>query len=238
MMHLSETAEKAITAYGGKELWKSAERIEAEVSVSGLAFILKWRPFFRRAKIVQSVHRPASRLLPIGRRPGMAGVLDHGDVRLEDEDGRRIAERRGARDYFTVGRRLLWWDDLDMAYFANYAFWNYFTLPALLMNESIAWREPAPGRLEAVFPDSLPTHSREQEFIFDMVSGRLIRHDYTADIISPLAKAANVVKAHANNEAGVLFPSERLVTPRKFDGTPSAFPILIQIHVHEYRLMS
>lgn len=42
---LSLTAKKAIENYGGIELWKNSKFLEAEVSVKGLAFTLKQRPF-------------------------------------------------------------------------------------------------------------------------------------------------------------------------------------------------
>jgi hypothetical protein len=235
-MILSGTAEKAITAYGGRELWQNATKLDAVVSVYGWAFRLKWRPFFRNAAIAMDVHRPFSRLTPIGRNPSISGVLDGGDVRLENEFRQVVSERRNARDCFTIGRRLFFWDDLDMAYFANYAFWNYFTLPALLMREDIAWTELESGRLEARFPKEMPTHSRLQRFRFDRKTGRLIQHDYTADIISPIAKAANVVLAHRENDRGLVYPSERGVTPRSPRGNPLSHPLLIHIDVHDFRL--
>jgi hypothetical protein len=45
-MRRFETAERAITAYGGRTRWQNAKYVEAEVSVSGLAFTLKHRPIF------------------------------------------------------------------------------------------------------------------------------------------------------------------------------------------------
>jgi|WetSurMetagenome_2_1015567.scaffolds.fasta_scaffold231708_2 hypothetical protein len=235
-MALTQTAEKAIAAYGGRELWQNADTLEVEVSATGLAFVLKRRPFFNRVKMLESVHRPFSRLSPVGNDPGIAGVLDGRDVRLENVNGKVIVERKNARDYFKIGRRLFWWDDLDMSYFANYASWNYFTLPALLMREDIAWSEPEPGLLTARFPEEIPTHSRVQQFRFDRDSGLLIQHDYTADIISPLARASNVVLKHARNRDGLLYPSERRVTPRGPKGKPLAGPVLIHLDIHEYRL--
>lgn len=237
-MVLTQTAEKAIEAYGGRDLWQQARKIEAEVSVTGLAFRLKWRPYFRSARVVEAVHSPVSRITPIGRRPGVTGVLEGADVRLEDAAGQILAERKRARDFFVTGRRLFWWDDLDMAYFANYATWNYFTLPALLMNESIAWSELQPGLLQARFPDSIPTHNRIQQFTFDLQTGLLVQHDYTAEIISPLANAANVVLRHAKNDRGLVYPSERRVTPRSPKGVAMPMPVLIHIDVHDYRLSS
>ncbi len=236
-MTLKETAEKAIAAYGGRALWQNAKRVEVEMSASGLAFTLKRRPFFRHAKMVLDVHRPFSSLTPIGRNPAVTGVLDALDVRLEDEQGKVIAERRNARDYFKIGRRLFYWDDLDMSYFANYASWNYFTLPALLMREEILWTELEPGRLEARFPDAIPTHSRLQQFRFDLQTGLLIQHDYTAQIISPLAAASNVVLQHATNSAGLVYPSIRRVTPKGPKGRPLGGPVLIHLEIHDYRLI-
>ncbi len=97
-MRLTETAEKAIAAYGGRTLWESAKTLETEISASGLAFTLKRRPFFHHARMVLDVHRPFSTLTPIGRNPAITGVLDGLDVRLESEDGKVMAERRNARD--------------------------------------------------------------------------------------------------------------------------------------------
>jgi hypothetical protein len=235
-MALSETAEKAIAAYGGASRWQNAKRLEVEVSATGLAFLLKLRPYFRHSRIVEEVHRPYSSLTPIGNDPGISGVLDGLDVRLEDGQKRILVERRRARDFFTVGRRLFWWDDLDMAYFANYASWNYFTLPALLMREDIAWSELRPGLLQARFPESIPTHSRVQQFRFDLETGLLIQHDYTAEIISPLAMASNVVVKHSKNSDGLVYPSERRVTPRGLAGEPLPLPVLIHLKLHDYRL--
>jgi len=232
---LSETAEKALAYYGGAELWKNSKYIEAIVSVTGLAFTLKRRPFFDHASLVMEIAKPFSKLTPIGRDKHITGVLDGDRVRLEDSAGKIIAQRENARSYFPFGRRLFYWDDLDMAYFANYAFWNYFTFPNLLMNESIAWTEKAKGILQARFPDSIPTHNQIQTFLIDMPSGRLSRHNYTADIISKLATVANVPTAHAEID-GLKYVSSRLVTPCKKDGSPLKRPVMIDIKLHSLRL--
>lgn len=232
---LSLTAQKAIEAYGGQNTWESFKYLEAEVSVKGLAFTLKGRPFLEHAKIRMEIGRPYSKLYPIGKDKNIVGVLDGNDVRLENLAGDVINERKNARKYFPFGRRLFYWDDLDLAYFSNYAFWNYFTFPNLLMNENIIWKEKEPGVLEATFPDSIPTHNKIQEFFIDMSSGKLIQHNYTVDIISKHAKPANVVLEHSN-ENGILFASSRLVTPRSKKDIPLKKPVLIDIKVHSFRL--
>ena len=226
-------AERALDAHGGRELWERARRIDAVVSVEGLAFVLKRRPFFREATISMEVQQPVSRLLPIGRTPSVTGVLRGGDVSLEDAAGTVLAHRDDARRRFRHFRRLLPWDDLDMAYFANYAFWNYFTFPALLLRTDIVWEEHAPGVLDAVFPSTLPTHSARQRFHLDPDSGLLRRHDYAVDIISPLARAANVVHAYAESD-GVRYPNRRIATPIGAGGAALRRPVLIDIRVHEF----
>jgi hypothetical protein len=233
---LSNTAQKAIEAYGGMDLWKNATRIEAEVSAKGLAFTLKRRPFFVNAKIEMETTRPFSKLTPIGTNRTITGVFDGQHVRLENEEDETIAERENPRAFFPFGKRLFRWDDLDMSYFANYAFWNYFTLPKLLMNETIKWTEKTPGFLIAEFPENIPTHNPIQEFIFDTETGLLLQHNYTAEIISKLATAANVVVSHSKNSQGYIFPNKRLVTPRSKSGKPLKMPVLIDITVHSFNL--
>lgn len=233
---LSDTALKAIEAYGGIELWRNSTRIEARVSAKGLAFTLKRRPFFVNAKIEMETSRPFSKLTPIGKNKTIAGVLDGHHVRLENDKSETIAERQNPRTLFPFGRRLFRWDDLDMAYFANYAFWNYFTLPKLLMNENIVWTEKAPDFLLAEFPEDIPTHNPIQEFRFDTRTGLLLQHNYTAEIISRLARAAHVVVSHSKNSHGLIFTDKRLVTPRGKSGKPLKRPVLIDITVHSFNL--
>lgn len=226
-----------ITAYGGEETWSQARYIEAEVSAKGLAFVLKGRPYFQHAKMLMEVARPFCRITPIGRQEGISGVLDGLDTRLEDAQGNIIASRKNARNYFTWNRRLLYWDDMDMAYFANYAFWNYFTFPALLTNPEIVWEEQPGNVLKATFPDSIPTHSTVQYFRIDEKSGLLSQHDYTARIISRFANTANVVLEHGNSN-GIPFTAKRRVTPGLGNGKYLPAPVLIDIDVHNFRLLT
>ncbi|MEZ5661712.1 MAG: hypothetical protein R3E83_25390 [Burkholderiaceae bacterium] len=231
----AELAARAVAAYGGASFWRSATRIEAQISAGGLAFRLKRRPFFTHARLEMLVHRPYCRLTPIGCHGEITGVLDGLDVRLERPDGGVLAERRNARSAFGAGRRLIRWDDLDMAYFANYAFWNYFTLPALLMNPSVSWRPLGDDCLQGRFPNSMPTHSEEQVFRFDPDTGLLRQHEYVARIISRFARAANRVLEHAQGE-GPRYPSRRIVTPLGPAARALPGPVLIDIRVHRCRV--
>ena len=59
-----------------------------------------------------------------------------------------------------------------------------------------------------------------QEFHFELDTGLLRQHDYTADVFGSWAKAAHVVLAQG--EAEVPFTADRRVTPRRRDGSSAA----------------
>jgi hypothetical protein len=231
---LSNLAKKALEVYGGENLWKNSKSVEAIVSVKGLLFTIKRRPLFKEAKVTVDIHRIYSKITPIGKDPDISGVFENDRVYLQNANEEIIAERKKPRNYFPYGRRLFSWDDLDMAYFANYAFWNYFTFPNLLMNENIVWTENG-NKLEALFPDNFPTHSKRQLFIFDPETSRLLQHNYTAEVVSGLATAANVVKEH-KTENGILYPSRRVITPQSKKRGYLQRPVIVDDEVHSLRM--
>jgi hypothetical protein len=204
------------------------------MSAGGLAFRLKWQPPLVRARQVLDVHEPRVRCEGIDRA-GNTGILEGHDVRLEAPDGRTLAARPGARSYFGAGRRWLWWDRLDQTYFACYAAWNYFTLPALLLREDVEWAEPRPGVLEARFPPHLPTHCPLQRFTFSQDSGLLLQHDYSPEIIGSWARAARVVLEHGQ-AGGIPFPRRMRMTPRGRDGSARPGPLLVAVEAHEFEI--
>jgi hypothetical protein len=90
--------------------------------------------------------------------------------------------------------------------------------------------------MEATFGPGIPSHSAVQRFHFDPETGLLRQHDYTAEVFGGWAKAANVVLAHGEWD-GVPYPSRRWVTPRKPDGKPRRFPLLVGIEISDWRLV-
>jgi hypothetical protein len=231
---MNTTIEKAINAYGGIDLWQKSKFIEATFSTHGLAFPLKQRPAFRQATLKLDINKPICQIRTIDNKKSIETVLNGQDVYLTDNEGVVTRERKAARQYFSHFRQCFVWDDLDMAYFANYAMWNYLTLPALLLRKDIQWREIKPGSLEGIFPDHLPTHCKRQQFHFDLETGLLKQHDYTAEVISRRAKAANRVLSHRVNQDGITYASKRLVTPRIRNGKALPFPKIIEISIEAF----
>lgn len=235
-MNLSPTALRAVEAYGGRSLWTAGRAVESTLSAGGLAFRLKWQRPFVRVKCRFELGRPSASIQAIDRE-GNTGILDGHDVRIVDGSGRVVESRPAARKYFPYGRRALWWDRLDQTYFAGYALWNYMTLPSLLLQEDIAWREVEEGVLDATFPPHLPTHCERQRFRFDLTTGLLRQHDYTAEVIGGWANAAMVIREHAFSD-GITHWSYRTATPRKASGEARRGPVLVEVRVHEWRMLS
>jgi hypothetical protein len=232
---LSATAQRAIQAYGGAERWAKVERIEVELSVSGWLFRLKWQPAIVHGVAVVQAHEPHARLTPIDRK-GNTGVFESDFVRIEDATGHHVEGRTRPRRLFPWGRRALYWDRLDQAYFSGYALWNYLTLPVLLGRADLGWQELEDGVLEAHFPPEVPTHCPVQRFVFDRQSGLLRELHYGADVVGPFARAVNVVLEHRSAD-GVPYPAVRRVVPALPGGRPAPGPLLVGIEFHQHRLV-
>lgn len=231
---MEELARRVVEAYGGEALWRRAGTVRVELSAWGWAFRLKGRAALRHGRAELTVGAPRARLAGINRR-GDVAVLEGHRVRVESADGRVRGEKEDGRAGFPYGRRALYWDDLDQGYFAAYAAWNYFTLPALLLREDVRWTQESESVLAARFPPELPTHSAEQRFHFDPVTGLLRQHDYTADVFGGWAKAAHLVLAHAET-GGVRYTSSRRARPRGPSGRALPAPLLVGIEVHAFEV--
>jgi hypothetical protein len=234
-MVLSETARMAVEAYGGPDRWRECRTVHATISACGVAFRLKWQRPFERAECLFETRRPSASIRPIDR-DGNTGILENHDARIVDPAGKILETRPDARRFFPGGRRALWWDRLDQTYFAGYALWNYMVLPALLLREDIEWKEARPGVLDARFPTHIPTHSRDQRFTFDVKTGLLRQVDYTAEVLGNWARAAMVVHEHQESH-GIVWWAHRTGTPRASDGTARKGPVVVDIVVHDFRLV-
>jgi hypothetical protein len=230
-MSATQILERAIDAYGGEARWREIDTIDARATCGGLLFNWKRGGGFDNVEIKVKVWEPWARLAPVDSA-GSQGILSGHGVRIESPAGELLAERPYARDGFPYGRRLFRWDLVDVVYFTAYAFWNYLTLPALLIRDDIRWEQLDETTLEANFPDWIPTHSRKQQFRFDPDTGLLEKYDYTAEVFGSWAKATHVL-GHASAD-GVLYVNERHIRPH-VNGKPAPFPLLIHAVVHDYR---
>lgn len=233
---LTPLAQRVIDAYGGEDRWRNAAAVECRISAYGWAFRLRLRRAMKRVLCRAEIPGPCMQMMDWPKRGQNAIVDGPSLVRIESADGKVLSSRDDPRQYFPGGRRSFRWDDLDFLYFAGYASWNYVTFPALLLRDDIEWRETSETTLEAKFPASVPTHSPVQQFHIDPQTSLLHQHDYTAEVFGSWAHAANVVLEHKTAD-GIPYPSRRKVTPRKADGTPRPFPLLVGIDIRDWRLV-
>ena len=106
---------------------------------SGWAFPLRFqRGAFADYTGTVSTREPHAVLAPYPE-PGKRGVFEHGDVRIETDDGEVVEERKNARAAFG-GRRNIWWDDLDLLYFGGYALWGYVGAPFIFTRAGVRGR--------------------------------------------------------------------------------------------------
>jgi hypothetical protein len=234
---MTDLLDLAVEAHGGLERWRTIEAVAATFRAGGSLFVLKGQPDALAGPVTATVETTRSRLTfePFA---GGRGVFEPDRVAVTTADGseRKRTSPRAAFDGHTLASP---WDDLHLLYFAGYAMWNYICVPFVLTwpgfaaDEIEPWHEGSETwrRLRVEFPSQVPTHSREQVLSFDD-RGRLRRHDYTADIVSP---AGPIPVAHYCEEhrtfSGLVVPTRRRAFTRREDNTPVPEEVVVAIDI-------
>ena len=223
----------ALEAHGGAERWAEVDEVAFSARSGGFALRSKGRARDVREYRARVSARSPRTVVEDYSAPGRRGVFEPDRVWIEEADGTVIAERENPRAAFR-GRRNLWWDRLDLMYFAGYALWGYMTQPFLLAGPGFETREIEPWaqdgerrRLHVTFPPEVPAHSHEQVFHFDDEL-RIRRNDYTAEVFGGWAKGAHYSDDH-REFGGLLYPTRRRVYPRARSGRPRPFPLIVRI---------
>ena len=116
--------------------------------------------------------------------------------------------------------------------------WLYLNSPFLLAMVGVEVRELAPWRegeeewcvLQASFPGSMVTHSRQQEFYFDKALD-LRRHDYRVDIAGGFA-AAQMIGDYVDVQ-GMRVPTRRRAYVRGPDARPVTDLLMVSIDLDD-----
>jgi hypothetical protein len=233
-----ELAELAIAGQGGLPAWERTGEVVVRVSSGGFAFATKLQGHAVRgvdARVATSGQHVVFEPYPTA---GRRGVFEQdGGVRVEAVDGEVVQARPAPRPAFADLRHRLWWDRLDILYFATYAIWTYVSVPFVLLRDGYELQELEPWeeggehwrRLAVRFPEGVHTHCSEQVFYID-ADGLIRRHDYTAEPFGGWAKAAHYCFDHRDFD-GLLLPTRRLVYPRRPDNRPRSRPRMVWIEV-------
>jgi hypothetical protein len=233
---LSPTASRALEAYGGEAVWRSATQVESTVTVGGLLFQLKGGfNLPPHASITVDVHRPYTVIQPVDPG-GDRAIVDGFSVTVISPAGRVLEQRADAREHLQNASVTAKWDRVNLVYFLGYAFWGYYALPALLTRNDVQWTQLQGGVLQADFGPNLPVHSRIQRFWFDKQTGLLKRNDYTPVAAARDARAAHIIFEHKTAN-GIPYPSKRRVKISLAQyGWVLPFPDLITIDVESWQL--
>ena len=231
---MTEALNRIFDAHGGLDHFRSLSSIDVEISAWGFLFTVKRITPQRHARLTISTREPHVVLHDYPAHGQNAVVQGSKRVEIRNADGLLLEARDNPRQAFRSGR-LLRWDAIDFAYFCGYAMWNYMNLPFLLAFPGVTVtesdRQTTGTRLQVSYPDTIPTHSATQELYFDQ-SGRLLRHDYTADVVGSWAKAAHLCRDY-RQFGGLWVPTTRRVYPRGPGNRPLPLPTLVAVDIHD-----
>jgi hypothetical protein len=231
---MNDLLKLAMDAHGGIDRWKRVRTLHVRASLTGYLYALKDQPAGMVDKLFRiDTRAPAVTVSPLPV-PGHLGHFRPERVWATDGKGAVIDDMSNPRAAFD-GQLKSRWNDLQLLYFNSYALWNYVCSPFLLSGPGFRLTELAPveeagetwRRLHVVFPDNVPTHSRDQVFYFNE-QGLLQRLDYVTDV-------AGGVAAHYTSDhvwfGGLLFPTLRRVVMRVGDQSLPGKPtgVLLQI---------
>lgn len=205
--------ERAIAAHGGRSLWQGIMSIRLPVlRGSGVLLALKGYPHTfplpREYEVFPHQYTTVFHGYPDENHRGRYTA---GNVCIETADGSRtLQESRDHRRAFDGLAKLRRWSPLDALYFFGYALAHYHSLPFTLGEARL--HRIHNNTLEVIFPPDVHTHCRRQTFYFGP-DGRIVRHDYVADIIGPMARGAHFWEDY-DQSSGLLIARRRRVVAR------------------------
>ena len=213
-------------AHGGFNRWQQVESVHLKINIFGPILITKFRsPWLANISANIYTDKPYVSFHDFPET-GMTSIFDGFDVYIYDQHDQIIAERSFQNNHQLTNKPRLKWDHQDLVFFLGYSLWNYICTPYIFNDEQFYCHE---GRdliqrngkklntLNVTFPNSIPSHSRQQTFYYNQ-QGLLERNDYTADVLSPNANGAHFCSEHKSIE-GFIFPTKRSVFPRLWNGS-------------------
>ena len=219
---------RAVEAYGGAERWAAAEAVEVRFDASGLLFALK-----RRSKQTDTTVRVSTgeqQVVEVQLGPDRVGVLNGPDVEIRDGEGEVLEQRAEARSAFGDLRHWVRWDDVDFTYFACAAWWTYLMGPIAWLRDDVTPVIDDEQTVTVTYDSAISTHCPSQRFHLDDV-GRVVGHDYTAEVVSRLARANHMSSEHRDFD-GVAVATKRRVHPARL-----RWPTLVALDIHEFKLL-
>jgi hypothetical protein len=233
---MNDLLELSVNAHGGMQRWDKISRFRVEASITGDLWDLKGRPGGLADVELEGETRDQRIKITPFPWPGCYTTWEPYRQTIETDDGVLVAERRDPAASFRGFTRQTPWDDLQVAYLAGEANWNYIVMPFIFARDDFVVREIEPWledgemwrRLVVTYPGSVVAHHREQTYSFDD-DGLLRRLDYSVDILDGFPAVDYPAEYRAFD--GIMMPTRRRVYAGNADGTPArdSVPVAIEI---------
>jgi hypothetical protein len=226
----------AIEGHGGLRRWEQLSRFRVAASITGAIWALKGQPGLLDGVVLAGETRDQRLTITPFPRPGQYTTWEPYRQTIETADGVLIAERRDPAAFFAGTTRSAPWDELQAAYFAGEANWNYVVAPFIFARGDFATEEtgtwPENGqtwrRLLVTYPETIVAHHRQQTCYFDD-DGLLRRLDYSVDILGG-GPAVHYPSRYREFD-GIMVPTRRRIYVRRPDGTPVPNPVSVAVDV-------
>jgi hypothetical protein len=226
----------AIEGHGGLRRWEQVERFRVAASITGAIWALKGQPGLLDGVVLAGESRDQRLTIRPFPRPGQYATWEPHRQTIETTDGVLVAERRDPVAAFAGTTRTAPWDELQAAYFAGEANWNYAVAPFIFARGDFRAEETGPWHedgqvwrsLLVTYPDTIVAHHRQQTYCFDD-AGLLRRLDYRVDILGG-GPAVHYTSGYREFD-GIMVPTRRRVYVRNPDGSPARDSVLIAIDV-------
>ena len=233
---MNDLLKLAIEGHGGLRRWEQLSRFRVAASITGAIWALKGQPGLLDGVVLAGETRDQRLTITPFPRPGHYTTWEPYRQTIETAAGVLVAERRDPAAPFAATTRSAPWDELQAAYFASEANWNYFVAPFIFARgdfeteENGTWSEDGQTwrRLLVTYPDTIVAHDRQQTYYVDH-DGLLRRLDYSVDILGG-GPAVNYPSRYREFD-GIMVPTRRRIYVRRPDGTPVPEPVSIAIDI-------
>ena len=237
MKDAKELVKLVLDAHGGIERWNHFTTIKAHVSLGGITWAVKGHEgALADTYFTGNIHDINDSWSPIFES-NLRSSFDGKNIQLIDKSESIVDELLNARTTFEGHDIMTPWTRTQLAYFSSYATWNYlttpfiFTLPGFHFLEMDNWNDNGEvwRRLEVIFPDDIPTHSKRQVFYFSE-EGLLKRHDYWPEVLGN--NSATHIYSDYQEFQGIKIPTTHRVYPlNDANNTYESDPLLVSIDI-------
>lgn len=192
-----ELLERTLEAHGGAGRWQDVYAIMARVSLGGFGLASRLQPSPVEGVQVTVLGAWPSVTFTGWPEPDQVAHCQPNRAWITRRDGRLVAERTAPGAKLRSYAHWLWWDYLDVLYYAGNVLWQSLCLPFTLLREGCHVAELAPlqagperlHRLAFTYPADIPCLRSGHVLCVD-TAGRMRRLDFTPRVGLPLLRVA------------------------------------------------